>query len=415
MKRRREQGSALLIVFVFAAMIAIALYMEMPVAVFEAKRQKEQLLIDRGEEYAHAVRLFVRKTGHYPTSIDQLEDTNRMRFLRHRFKDPFTGKDDWRLLHAGPGGILIDSKVKSNNPLGTPGAAQGNSGFASNSGFGSSSGSLFGANSGFATNSGFGSNTRSGNAGSSSTSGFDTSGSFAASSNSAPEVVVPQVPQRPPEVPANTAPGGGAAIANPADQDPTKSLLASQTASGQGTGALPDAGGQLGANATAVGQPNATSGPAQAAAGVNPGVAAVPQRQAFGNLGTTRMGALQSGGLAGVASKAGGKTIKVINDQTDYSLWEFYYDPTKDRTQGTPGAGPGGMQPQNGAAPRNGAGGFGSSSGITTSFSSGTTTTAPQNPAPQNPTPQNSEDQGLAPPTSSDVGPQPQTPESDQQ
>ncbi len=34
-----------------------------------------------------------------------------MRFLRKRFKDPFTGKDDWRLLHAGPGGIIIDSKV----------------------------------------------------------------------------------------------------------------------------------------------------------------------------------------------------------------------------------------------------------------------------------------------------------------
>ena len=94
---RRERGSALLIVFVFSAMIAIMLYMELPVVAFEAERAKEQLLIDRGNEYAHAVKLFARKFGMYPASIDQLENTNRMRFLRHRFKDPLTGNDDWRL------------------------------------------------------------------------------------------------------------------------------------------------------------------------------------------------------------------------------------------------------------------------------------------------------------------------------
>lgn len=44
-----------------------------------------------------------------------------------------------------------------------------------------------------------------------------------------------------------------------------------------------------------------------------------------------------SGGLAGVASKARGESIKVVNDQVDYSLWEFYYDPTKDMKQALPG------------------------------------------------------------------------------
>ena len=46
--------------------------------------------------------------------MEALENTNRMRFLRNRYVDPFTGKDDWRLLHAGPGGIILDSKVKNN-------------------------------------------------------------------------------------------------------------------------------------------------------------------------------------------------------------------------------------------------------------------------------------------------------------
>src|SRR6185503_11937250 len=102
--------------------------------------------------------------------------TNRMRFLRHKFEDPLTGKDDWRILHAGPGGMIIDSKVKTDNKLdanGKPVPANANSnqtagafsGFGSNSGssFGNNSGSSFGNNSGssFGSNSGssFGSNS----------------------------------------------------------------------------------------------------------------------------------------------------------------------------------------------------------------------------------------------------------------
>jgi hypothetical protein len=46
------------------------------------------------------------------------------------------------------------------------------------------------------------------------------------------------------------------------------------------------------------------------------------------------MGTLNSGGLAGVASKAIGHSIKSVNDQTNYSLWEFYYDPKKDTVPG---------------------------------------------------------------------------------
>ena len=92
MKQNRQRGSALLIVFVFAAIVGILLYREMPVVVFEAHRQKEELLIDRGNEYKHAIRLYVRKVGTFPPSIEALENTNRMRFLRHKFDDPFTGK-----------------------------------------------------------------------------------------------------------------------------------------------------------------------------------------------------------------------------------------------------------------------------------------------------------------------------------
>jgi membrane peptidoglycan carboxypeptidase len=69
-----------------------------------------------------------------------------------------------------------------------------------------------------------------------------------------------------------------------------------------------------------------------------------PNAQAQGlGAGTSRV--RSGGGLAGVASKAQGQTIKVVNDQLDYALWEFYYDPSKDVKQVTPGGtGLGGAQ-----------------------------------------------------------------------
>jgi hypothetical protein len=91
--RSREEGSALLIVFLLAAFAAIMLYKEMPVLVFEAQRQKEQLLVNRGSEYKHAIKLFYVRNHTYPTSLDQLDKFNNVRYIRHRFKDPMTVKD----------------------------------------------------------------------------------------------------------------------------------------------------------------------------------------------------------------------------------------------------------------------------------------------------------------------------------
>lgn len=301
---RRERGSALLIVFVFAAALAIMLYMELPVAAFEAQRNREQLVIDRGNEYAHAVKLFVRKFGMYPASIDQLENTNGMRFLRHRFKDPLTGKDDWRLLHAGPGGQLLDSKVNRIGSLLT--GTQTN-------GTGGNSGSAPSANS------------------SSSASGFNSTSSPA-------EVVVPTVPQRPPAIAAN---GSGQVTSTPeADQNPMTPLLATEPNAAQ-NGLPTPPGQQLGQANQNAGQPGAVPGAGSAGTAAanpngmdtirnlltNPNPPAQTSGASMGNI-------TSSGGIAGVASKAEGHSIKTVGDQSDYSLWEFYYDPTKDAMRG---------------------------------------------------------------------------------
>ena len=57
-------------------------------------------MIHRGVQYSRAIRAYYKKFGRYPTKIEDLENTNNMRFLRKRYKDPLTGKD-FKLLHFG--------------------------------------------------------------------------------------------------------------------------------------------------------------------------------------------------------------------------------------------------------------------------------------------------------------------------
>jgi hypothetical protein len=108
--RTKERGFALLLVFLLGAIVAINLYMEVPRLAFQAQRQKEQMLMERGEQYKRAIGLFLRtnKNTRWPASIEELENYNNRRFLRHRYIDPLTGKDEWRLIHIA-NGVLTDS------------------------------------------------------------------------------------------------------------------------------------------------------------------------------------------------------------------------------------------------------------------------------------------------------------------
>ena len=50
--------------------------------------------------------------GRYPAKMEDLDNTQNIRFLRKHYIDPMTGKEEWRLLHMGPNGKLIDSKIE---------------------------------------------------------------------------------------------------------------------------------------------------------------------------------------------------------------------------------------------------------------------------------------------------------------
>jgi hypothetical protein len=109
--RSGERGYALLAVFLMAAMIAMYLYMQLPRVAFESERDKEQSLIDAGEQYKRAIQLYVAAVKKYPQKIEDLENTNNKRYLRKRYIDPMTGKDEWRLVHVNAAGVLTDSLV----------------------------------------------------------------------------------------------------------------------------------------------------------------------------------------------------------------------------------------------------------------------------------------------------------------
>src|SRR4051812_40312939 len=112
-----ERGFAILLVFMMAAAVAIMLYMELPRAAFEAQRMKEETLIDRGNQYIRGIQLYVAKNKRYPPNMDELEKSGSIHYLRHRYKDPMTGADEWRLIHTD-GTRLTDSLVQKNDPLG---------------------------------------------------------------------------------------------------------------------------------------------------------------------------------------------------------------------------------------------------------------------------------------------------------
>lgn len=97
---RNQHGYVLLTLMLFMALLVIAAAAIAPSVVFEAKRDREEELIHRGVQYSRAVRCYVKKFGRYPTRVEDLENTNNLRFLRKRYKDPITGKD-FKLLHLG--------------------------------------------------------------------------------------------------------------------------------------------------------------------------------------------------------------------------------------------------------------------------------------------------------------------------
>ena len=95
---RSQAGYALLMVIFLASILLIALSVAAPNLLTQGKRDKEEELIWRGEQYARAVRLYYRKFGRFPQALEDLTQAkNQIRFMRKAYKDPMNAEDgSWR-------------------------------------------------------------------------------------------------------------------------------------------------------------------------------------------------------------------------------------------------------------------------------------------------------------------------------
>jgi len=100
-KRPSEEGYILLVVIFLLALMTIAMAVAVPKVAKAIQRDHELETMHRGKQYIRAIRLYYRKFGTYPTSVDALVNTNQLRFLRKRYLDPTTGNDDWKPILFG--------------------------------------------------------------------------------------------------------------------------------------------------------------------------------------------------------------------------------------------------------------------------------------------------------------------------
>ncbi len=99
---REANGYAMAGLLVAMGVMAVTMSVAMPVWKQVAQREKEEELIFRGQQYAHAIGLFQRKFGNaMPPNVNVLIE---QRFLRKKYKDPITN-DDFSLLTMGQAAV----------------------------------------------------------------------------------------------------------------------------------------------------------------------------------------------------------------------------------------------------------------------------------------------------------------------
>src|SRR5271170_5183948 len=110
--KRAQRGYALLLVVFLTSLMLLATIVAAPSVRTERKREQEEEMIWRGKQYVRAIKLYYRKNGRFPTSLDDLTKpkTGSLRYLRQARKDPMNKEDgSWRLIYVGPAGQLIGS------------------------------------------------------------------------------------------------------------------------------------------------------------------------------------------------------------------------------------------------------------------------------------------------------------------
>jgi len=83
------------------AILMISLSVAAPAIKREIQRDREVETMQRGKQYIRAIKMYYKKFGAYPANVDALVKTNEIRFLRRKYVDPTTGKEEWKAIHLG--------------------------------------------------------------------------------------------------------------------------------------------------------------------------------------------------------------------------------------------------------------------------------------------------------------------------
>jgi type II secretory pathway pseudopilin PulG len=96
--RPSEEGYMLVVVIFMMAILILSLSIAIPRVRESIQRDREEETMQRGKQYIRAVQLYYRKFNAYPPNVDALVKTNDIRFLRKKYVDPTTGKDEWKAI-----------------------------------------------------------------------------------------------------------------------------------------------------------------------------------------------------------------------------------------------------------------------------------------------------------------------------
>jgi hypothetical protein len=303
----RDSGHLLLAVLLLMALMIISATYEAPRIVQQLKRDREEEMIHRGTEYARAIKKYYKKFGQYPMTLEQLENTNNIRFLRKRYKDPLAKDGKWTMLHYGDIAMMLNASAPGVSAAslasggqganGSPAGQQSNSPFSS-SGFGSSSNTP-------TTSGGFG------------TSNFGSSGSQSSGGSQGGVFGQPQAQQA-----SSSSSGFGSSSSSTSSSTGSGFFSSGSSSSGSGFGASSatsgsssssgfgsSSSGSLGGSGSAAGSSAALNSGSQSATG-----------QTFG-----------AGAIVGVSSVSKDPTIRIYNKKKTYNEWQFIYNPQMDQ------------------------------------------------------------------------------------
>jgi len=279
----------LAVLFLMAVMVITALAVA-PAVIQQAKRDREEEMIHRGTEYARAIKKYYKKFGRFPASLEQLENTNDLRFLRRRYKDPLSKDGQWKLLKYGD----IQSLVGGAG-FGAQGITPGQGGLQSPGGLASLQSGIQGG----------------------------TQNDKGASTAPQGAQLSPQ--QQSPFLSGASQPGD---LQSGAQLAAAQQVLAQQ-GGGTATATSGGLGGQSGFSLNIGGAGQAGSSGSGQTQGQPGSTQSGSNNPIFGNSGVGGQ-TFGGGAIVGVASKSKDPTIRIFNKKKTYDEWVFIYSPMLD-------------------------------------------------------------------------------------